>query len=223
MTDVAAVTPAISQIVAPVIMISACGLFAATIYGRLAAVTGRTRDMQRARLTEIERFAKIPLENRELEVTQVSRIFLDDLVKEIPRLLIRASIMTASLILLLLCLMNMIACSLVLAFAVQFPMLVLGESLPVSLFILGAICMFLATVLAVPELILGITSIFKQNEFIQRVQDLEVRWLLDEQSIKHRSLDRVPMLQPRSAGSSVDLTRISLSLGGGAGGGSSHV
>jgi hypothetical protein len=213
MTDSAAtLVPNISQIVAPVIMISACGLLCATLYSRLVAVATRIRDFQRERLKEIERFAAIREEDRETGVSAVSRIWLDELNAQLPRLMFRAIVTTVILILFLLCILCMILCSMVLAFNVLFPNLAVREGVPVGLFVFGAGLMVLGVVLALVELILAIQPLNGQHHFINKVQEIEVGWLFAK-NIAERYSEKAPMLSqqdmPRLS-HSVELGRMSI-------------
>ena len=211
MTEAVAALPAIGQIVAPVIMISASGLMASTMYGRLSAIIGRLRDMQRARLTEIERFAKMPEEERDTTITATEKLWLEDLCKQIPMLLIRASILTAVVVALLVCVGCQVCCSLVLAFEVMFPLLGLGERVPIVLFIIGAICMLLAAMLCVPELFLGLRPMYTQQDVINKVQYIEIGWLVTPPFLRP-DIEKIGLVTQRRTSVSMDAARMSLVL-----------
>ena len=134
----AALVPNITQIVAPVILISACGLLCSALYNRLATVVQRLRDFQRERLKEIERFVSIPEEERANSIHPVSTIWLNELNKNTPDLMHRMKIISAALIFFFICILCMIFSSLLLAFSVLLPERRVPDQVTLSLFVAGA-------------------------------------------------------------------------------------
>ena len=129
-------------------------------------------------------------------MSAVARIWLDELNSHIPRLLFRAKVTTVALVFFLLCILTMILCSLVLAFSVLLPEIELHDQVPVTLFVIGATSMIIGVCICIVELILAVAPLTSQHQFINKVQDIEIGWLVQSNVLEKYS-DKAPMLSPR--------------------------
>lgn len=139
----------IQQLVAPVVMISACGLLCLALYNRLAVVVTRLRGFNYERFTVTGRLGRLGPEARTGARALQLQARLDMLERQVESILARARLLRNALISLILGALCMLACSLaigisILAFPAQFA--------AIGLFLVGVASMFVGMLLALIEL-----------------------------------------------------------------------
>src|SRR5438270_9866341 len=125
----------ISAGVAPIIVISACGLLCLAFYNRLAAVVGRLRAFHREQLQAAETQSKGLADNDEFSLVRCQEL-LGMLSVQIAHVTRRARVLRSVLACLLLSVAVMAACSIGVGLATLFPVFVYVD---VPLFVLGLV------------------------------------------------------------------------------------
>jgi len=144
----------IHLLVAPVVLVSACGLLCLALYNRLTAVVGRIRAINKEEVDTVARISlagavpptKLSAKERGARRLRERVVTLDEQVDHLMR---RAQLVRAALVCLLVVVLSMLLCSLALGmslFARWFATVALGT------FAAGIVVMIVAVVLALLEL-----------------------------------------------------------------------
>lgn len=105
----------VKALVAPVIMISACGLLCLALYNRLAAIVGRARAFHKERFDTLHKASELGPEQAETKARLLHRA--QTLADQGGQILRRATLIRNGLMCLLACVALMICCSLCLGLA----------------------------------------------------------------------------------------------------------
>lgn len=140
----------IQLLVAPVVMISACGLLCLALYNRLAAMVSRARAFHKEQFDAATRLASARAQAEDAALLQHLHRRVELLDTQVVGILRRAALVRGALILLLGTVLCMLACSLSLGLSLAVP--VLFSRLALGLFLLGIAAMAGAIVLAIREL-----------------------------------------------------------------------
>jgi hypothetical protein len=141
----------IQQLLAPVVMISACGLLCLALYNRLATVVSRIRQFNRERLEHAirERSAGDTV-RRALELHRST------LEKQIPTMLNRARLIHNALMCIIACLICMLASSLTIGVSMLWTPAFYGA---VAFFVLGLLLAFSGMVMEFRELTMSLGEV----------------------------------------------------------------
>jgi hypothetical protein len=145
MTDIRDI---IALLVAPVVMISACGLLCLAIYNRMAAVVGRARVFLKERFDAMAKLSTLELESQASPDAHILRLRIATLDTMNDHIIRRAKLLRRSLMCLLASVICMLACSLTLGLS----LLIRVEIIALVIFIVGVIVMAAGIVLAMLEL-----------------------------------------------------------------------
>jgi len=157
-------TRIISASVAPVVIISACGLLCLTFYNRLAAIVSRLRGLQRERLAEQEHLSRLQSPTGpEMERRRQLLEHLEDQSVHIHR---RARLIQSTLFLLLSAVYLLIACCLLLGLSILLPQAVLPA---VASFLLGLLFVLGATITAMMELKSALHPAELETRFVSEI------------------------------------------------------
>ncbi len=152
------VTRIIAMLVAPVVMISACGLLCLAFYNRLATIVSRLRVFHAEQLVLREKLEAAPAaaEGIRKRIAIVSRQIEEDMS--------RARLVRNTLLCLVICILCMILCSLSLGLSL---LVIFMTTLALAFFISGQISMVLSMVFAILELTRALTPIALESDFVQ--------------------------------------------------------
>lgn len=162
------VVRAIQLLVAPVVMISACGLLCLALYNRLAVIVGRARAFNRERLEareELLRAQNTTVERKVAEELERRLATLDDQVRQI---LVRARLVRGALLCLLTTVLCMIASSLALGISTVAEGAAYGA---LAAFVLGALAFACGVVLAFRELLRALDPLVLEGSQIHVVSE----------------------------------------------------
>lgn len=149
-------THVINILVAPVVMISACGLFCLALFNRLAAVMGRIRVFHAESYENSRKLSALPLDKQtsnEAHVLRERHVALD---AHSRRSLERATMIRNSLLALLSTVICMLLASLTLALAMIVPSVGYGA---LVIFFFGIATMLVGIVMAMAELFMSLESV----------------------------------------------------------------
>ena len=138
---------AVKALVAPVIMISACGLLCLALYNRLAAIVGRARIFHKERFDALHKASTLGEEQLQAREHLLRRAQI--LAEQGGQILRRAKMIRNGLICLLTSVVLMIACSLFLGLAISVPNV---STIALGSFVLGSLTMLAGVVCALGEL-----------------------------------------------------------------------
>jgi hypothetical protein len=153
--------------VAPIIVISACGLLSLAFYNRLSAVVGRLRSFHREQLQVLEARTKCLAEDDELGLVRCQEL-LGMLRVQIAYVTSRARLLRAAVACLLLSVAVMAGCSIAIGIATLEPRFVYAA---VSLFVLGLLLLISATIFALRELKFAVNPVELESRFIEQLND----------------------------------------------------
>jgi hypothetical protein len=134
----------IQQILAPVVMISACGMLCLGLYNRLTAIVSRIRQFNRERLEHAIRQRDVGD-----TVRRTLALHSDVLERQVPRMLGRARLIHRALMCLVGSVLCMLASSLTIGGAMLLPALF---PVAVGCFVCGMVGMFVGMAIALREL-----------------------------------------------------------------------
>jgi hypothetical protein len=136
-------------LVAPVVMISANGLFSLALYNRLAAIVSRARVFHKEHFDALRNLSAAPPETCDGQGTRQLQKRVTALEYQSRRVLRRARLVRDALIYLLASVLCMLSCSLALGLSTVVANL---DALVLLLFCLGVLSMMVAAALAIAEL-----------------------------------------------------------------------
>ena len=157
-------TRIISASVAPVVIISACGLLCLTFYNRMAAIVSRLRGLQRERLAEQEHINRLELQSG--PELQRRRQLLEHLKDQSAKIQRRARLIQSTLFFLLSAVALLIACCLLLGISILLPQAVLPA---VISFLLGLFSVLAATITAMMELKSALHPAELETRFVSEI------------------------------------------------------
>jgi hypothetical protein len=140
----------IQMLVAPVVLISACGLLCLALYNRLAAIVSRARAFNKERVEVLTHLSTLSLEEQTGPQAGQLRRRAITLEKQMPHILKRGRLVRNALISLLFSVLCMLGCSLALGL---WKALDWAAWLAVGFFFLGIAAMMAAVLLAIWELL----------------------------------------------------------------------
>ncbi len=157
----------IALILAPVMLISACGLLCLTFYNRLAILTARIRSFNAERLDLMERLhhdrhVSPPATEHALPL----RARQKGLEEQTHAILQRARLIRRTLVGLVSCIIGMLLCSLTLGLGLIIPHL---DFLALAFFIMGLIVMLAGMITALLELQLSLKPVSLEQDFFQHI------------------------------------------------------
>lgn len=154
--------------VAPVVMISACGLLCLALYNRLAAVVSRLRVFNNERLTTMTRLHQLEHGGHDDPTLGFTRDRLVTLEEQVRGVTARARMLRNALICLLLCVLGMLCCTLSLGLS-----LLTGAMHAVALafFIGGVLFAVTGVILALFELARGLDPVLLEQESLEQIKD----------------------------------------------------
>ncbi len=150
---------AIQPLIAPSVMISACGLICLALYGRFATILERIRGMHQ------ERLGLFDLTD---DAHKILRIRFEGLEQQTQGMLRRAKIMQKAICSMLVCIGFMLASSLAIGAAVWLPSI---RWAVVWLFVLGVASMMVGTAYALTELRLALKEVEFEHASLERLSD----------------------------------------------------
>ncbi len=155
----------LSASVAPVVIISACGLLCLAFYNRLASVVSRLRAFQRERLAEQER---LTLQPHDVLGAERHRRVLSMLSVQTERVTRRAHLIQAALMCLLSTIASLTVCSFSAGLSVLFPAVlwVTAATFGVGLFLL-----LMAVIFAMIELRDALDPVELEEDFVTRMNE----------------------------------------------------
>ncbi len=157
----------ITLILAPVVLISACGLLCLTFYNRLAVLTARIRSFNAERFTLMEKIScdhsTPPHLNGKASPLQARQHGLEEQTQAI---LHRAYLIRRTLVCLVSCIIGMLLCSLTLGLGLIIPYLDLPA---LAFFVLGMFAMLVAMITALQELRLSLQPVSLEQDFFERI------------------------------------------------------
>jgi Protein of unknown function (DUF2721) len=157
----------IQTFVAPVVVISANGLLCLALYNRLAAVISRTRTINKERFDLFARLSSmVDREDRAAEATHLKRRLhvLDELGHQLFR---RGRMIRDALILLLVAVECMIACSLSLGLGPLWPFF---DGVALMFFIVGMVVMIAGIFKAIQELWIALEPVRYEHDMMEHLQ-----------------------------------------------------
>ena len=154
----------IQQLLAPVVMISACGLLCMALYNRLANIVGRLRQFHHERLEAGTRVGHATGTDRELLGDRMR-----GLEEQSHAMIGRARFIRNALICLISCIICMLTSSLMIGLGLVVPSI---QPLAVWLFILGVTAMLIGMILAAGELFVCLRQVESEHTNLERLDDL---------------------------------------------------
>jgi hypothetical protein len=153
----------ISASVAPVVIISACGLLCLAFYNRLAAIVSRLRGFQRERMREQEQINGAKSDNSDSVRGMKLLELLETQTEQVMR---RAKLIQLTLGCLLLAITMLIGCCLMLGLSILEPGTVF---VAVGLFVLGLLTLMLGMFAALGELRLALQPAELESRFVSEM------------------------------------------------------
>jgi hypothetical protein len=147
----------ISLLIAPVVMISACGLLCLAFYNRLATIVSRLRVFHAEQLLRREKLETAAPAHHHV------RNRMDIVHRQIEEDMARARLIRNTLICLVMCIICMILCSLSLGLSLVAEIM---TRVALGVFISGQILMLTGMVFAVLELTRALTPIALEQDFV---------------------------------------------------------
>ena len=148
----------IQELLAPVVLISACGLLCVAMYNRLASIVARIRQFHHER---VEVLTKLEHGDPERACTLHNRF--EGLGHQAQHMLCRARFVRAALIQLISTVMLMLTCSLSIGLT---PLSHVMQTVAVALFVAGVMSMLVAMAFTIRELTLSLKDVTYEHERI---------------------------------------------------------
>ncbi|MGC9260549.1 MAG: DUF2721 domain-containing protein [Phycisphaerae bacterium] len=155
----------ITLILAPVVLISACGLLCLTFYNRQAILTARIRSFNAERFELMAKMSQPPTKPSIAgAITPALLARLKGLEIQTQAILHRARLIRRTLVCLVSCIIGMLSCSLTLGLGLIIPHL---NFVALSFFVLGMIAMLVAMINALMELSLSLKPVSLEQDFLR--------------------------------------------------------
>ncbi|MBI1337822.1 MAG: DUF2721 domain-containing protein [Phycisphaera sp.] len=159
----------IGQLVAPVVMISACGLLSLALYNRLAVVVSRMRSFHHEQLTTHRQLGNGSDRGTSNKDQAILRERLQTLELQVKRLMDRARLLRASVMCLLGTVAMMLLCSLAIGMSLVHNQTITAA---LALFVVGVLTMLVGVVLAMIELSRSLEPVDLEQDSLERLQNL---------------------------------------------------
>lgn len=152
---------AIQQLLAPVVMISACGLLCMAMYNRLTAIVSRIRQFNRERMEDLLRSRGAGETVR--RTLQSHREGLDT---QVPELLERARLIHRALMCFMGTIAFMVLCSLTIGLSMVFPP---AQWAAFALFVVGLLTMLAGILVELKELRHSLRQVAFEHKLVDRI------------------------------------------------------
>jgi len=160
----------ISLILAPVVLISACGLLCLTFYNRMAILTARIRSFNAERFELLEKLHQQPpptaTDDKPVHAPQAR---LQSLEKQTAAILYRARLIRSTLMCLVSCIIGKLLCSLTLGLGLIIPHLDLAA---LAFFTIVMIVMLVAMFMALMELKLSLQPVSLEQDLLLQINPI---------------------------------------------------
>ena len=157
----------IASILAPVVLISACGLLCLTFYNRMAVLTARIRSFNAERFRLMEKIHQHPAaQPADQQPLLPLRARLRGLEGQTDAILHRARLIRRTLVCLVSCIIGMLLCSLTLGMELLIPRL---DVVAMTFFALGMFAMLGAMITALLELRLSLKPVSLEQDFFEHI------------------------------------------------------
>lgn len=162
----------IQLLVAPVVMISACGLLCLALYNRLAAIVSRARAFHKERFDAQARLATVTATERTDDDAAVPylRRRVELLGEQVGQILRRAALVRNAVVLLLVTVLFMLFCSLALGMSLLAPIF---AGVALVCFLLGVATAIVAMALAIVELQRALDPVLLEHSAFVELEGLE--------------------------------------------------
>ncbi len=154
----------IQLLVAPVVMISACGLLCLALYNRLAAIVSRARTFHKERFEVTGKLTAAEANPEDSVLAQQLRNRVETLDDQVSQILRRAVLIRNALVCLLVAILCMLGCSVSLGLSSLNAMF---GYLALLMFSLGVLVMMAAMALAIVELLRALDPVALEHENIE--------------------------------------------------------
>ena len=159
----------VSASIAPVVVISACGLMSLAFYNRLASIVSRVRGFQRERLHAQEEIHRLLRQNSsDVDSLGWRRRFLDNLAEQTDRTIRRARLVRMALLCLLGTIGLLVLSSLFNGVTVVWPSAQFGAAL---LYLSGMVLMLVGIVFAIAELLAALDVVESETELVDELAE----------------------------------------------------
>jgi hypothetical protein len=159
----------VSASVAPVVVISACGLLCLAFYNRLAAIISRIRGFQRERLHGQEEIHRLSRENpSDVDSVEWRRRFLDNLAHQTARTVHRARMIRMTLLCLLGTIGLLVLSSIFNGLTVLWPQAEFGAAL---LYLSGMVFLLVGIIFAIAELLAALDVVESETDLVDELAD----------------------------------------------------
>jgi hypothetical protein len=159
----------VSASVAPVVVISACGLLSLAFYNRLAAIIARVRGFQRERLHAQEEIHRLSRQNpSDVESLEWRRRFLDNLAEQTDRTIRRARLVRMTLLCLLGTIGLLVLSSLFNGLTVLWPHAQFGAAI---LYLSGMALLLVAICFAIAELLAALDVVESETALVTELAE----------------------------------------------------
>jgi hypothetical protein len=159
----------VSASVAPVVVISACGLLSLAFYNRLAAIIARVRGFQRERLHAQEEIHRLSRQNpSDVESLKWRRRFLDNLAEQTDRTIRRARLVRMTLLCLLGTIGLLVLSSLFNGLTVLWPRAQFGAAI---LYLSGMALLLVGICFAIAELLAALDVVESETALVTELAE----------------------------------------------------
>jgi hypothetical protein len=159
----------VSASVAPIVVISACGLMSLAFYNRLAAIIARVRGFQRERLHAQEEIHRLARENpSDVDALEWRRRFLENLAHQTARTVRRARMIRMTLLCLLGTIGMLVLSSLFNGLTVLWPRAQFGAAL---LYLAGMVLLLVGICFAIAELLAALDVVESETELVAELAE----------------------------------------------------
>jgi hypothetical protein len=158
----------IQALVAPVVMISANGLICLALYNRLAAIVSRARAFHRERFDAIAHLSTLPLDEQAGPTARQHRHRLVHLEEQGRKILRRARLVRAALVLLMVTVLCMLGCSMALGASLGMEQLAYAA---LACFAGGVGAMAIGCILAIIELARALDPVLDEADSLRDLND----------------------------------------------------
>ncbi|QNN24675.1 DUF2721 domain-containing protein [Planctomycetales bacterium ZRK34] len=157
----------IQLLVAPVVMISACGLLALAMYNRLATIISRARGFIKERFDDFAHLSRLSLDEQTSAQAELLRQRLGVLDLQIRRILQRARLVRNAVM----CLLVTVGCNLLCSLLLGLSMLAPLQGAALAMFCAGVISMLGAVTLGMIELTKALDPVEIEQQSMQQHTD----------------------------------------------------
>jgi hypothetical protein len=157
----------IQLLVAPVVMISACGLLCLALYNRMAVMISRARAFHKEQFEAMARLGSASARQADPALIQTLHHRVETLNVQVMTILRRAALVRNALILLLGTVLCMLGCSIALGLSLFSPVF---NAIALACFLLGIGAMIVAMILAIWELSRAFDSVHLEHIAVEDIE-----------------------------------------------------